>query len=421
MKDLNLFQGQLANNIFSMLTLRGLEYILAFLMVPYLLRTLGPTKFGAVAFMQGIIQYFNIFIDYGFNLTAPKCIAKSSAEKLPKMFSTFFLAKMGLCVMITLLSFIIYTILRKEFAIQIDYLLFLVTYISVIGNVLFPIWFFQGIQRMKYITILNMIGRFITMAGIFIFVCAPEDYVLAAFFQSCTPVFAGIGALFIIYKNYPTIWCMPSVYEIYNKYKEGCAIFLSMLAVNLYTSSNIIILGIMTNNTIVGYYSGASKLIDCIRRLIDAVNQAVYPYICGILKKDYVQAMLFLKKILKKFFYLGIVIAIIILFGSKYIISIILGANYMQSVVIFRTMAFIPCVVAISTVFGGLTMLPLEMQNEYSYTLVGSAVLSLILVVPLTFYYGPVGTAMTSMVTESFIMIVMGAILIRKHILINNS
>ena len=71
----------LVENIFSMVTLRGLEYLLSFLLVPYLLRVLGPTNFGAVAFMQGVVVYFNLFIDYGFNLTAPRALQDVQKRK----------------------------------------------------------------------------------------------------------------------------------------------------------------------------------------------------------------------------------------------------------------------------------------------------------------------------------------------------
>lgn len=417
MKNFTWTHSQLISNICSMITLRGLEYILGFLMFPYLLRVLGPTSFGSIVFVQSVIQYFNIVIDYGFNITAPKCIAKSSFDDLAINFSTFFVAKIILWIIVTLLSVVFYSILKKIFFIQLDYKLFAVTYISVIGNVIFPIWFFQGIQKMKYIAILNIIGRVFGVIGIFIFVHTEKDYIIAALFLSCTPLLSGLGALYIISKNYSTLWCRPSIGELYARYKEGGYIFLSTLASNLYTNGNIIILGTITNSTIVGYYSGASKLIDCIRSLISAISQAIYPYICNLVQINYQQAILFLKKLLRKTFYMGIIIALIILFGSQYIIPIILGSSYTDSIVIFKAMAFIPCVVAVSTVFGGLTMLPLEMQSTYSYILIGAAILSLALAVPMTIYYGAIGTAMTVMITESVIMFSMGIIILEKHIL----
>ena len=57
----------LIENIFSLLTLRALEYVLAFILVPYLIRVLGPLHFGMIAFMQGIMEYFRIFVDYGYS------------------------------------------------------------------------------------------------------------------------------------------------------------------------------------------------------------------------------------------------------------------------------------------------------------------------------------------------------------------
>ena len=56
----------LIENIFSLLTLRALEYVLAFILVPYLIRVLGPLHFGMIAFMQGIMEYFRIFVDFGY-------------------------------------------------------------------------------------------------------------------------------------------------------------------------------------------------------------------------------------------------------------------------------------------------------------------------------------------------------------------
>ena len=74
--------ANLYNNIFSMVTLRALEYILAFILVPYLLRVLGPSNFGAVVFMQGLMGYLVLVVNYGFNLTAPRALARADEEDL---------------------------------------------------------------------------------------------------------------------------------------------------------------------------------------------------------------------------------------------------------------------------------------------------------------------------------------------------
>ena len=65
----------LLKNIFSMVSLKGLEYLLALAILPYLVRVLGVEKYGTIVFMQSIIQYFVIIIDYGFNIITPRRIA----------------------------------------------------------------------------------------------------------------------------------------------------------------------------------------------------------------------------------------------------------------------------------------------------------------------------------------------------------
>ena len=95
----------LIENIFSLLTLRALEYVLAFILVPYLIRVLGPLHFGMIAFMQGIMEYFRIFVDFGYSLTAPKAIAQAEEQKIGVLFAKYFYGKVCILIFVTLVFF----------------------------------------------------------------------------------------------------------------------------------------------------------------------------------------------------------------------------------------------------------------------------------------------------------------------------
>lgn len=102
---MNRLSGRLIENIFSMVTLRALEYILAFILVPYLLRVLGPSNFGAVVFMQGLMGYLVLVVNYGFNLTAPRALVRADEEDISFVFSVYMWARILLWISVTSVFF----------------------------------------------------------------------------------------------------------------------------------------------------------------------------------------------------------------------------------------------------------------------------------------------------------------------------
>lgn len=408
----------LLENIFSMVTLRAMEYILSFLLVPYLLKILGPSQYGAIAFMQGIIGYFILVINYGFNMTAPRDIACSSEKEWPKLFSAYFWSMILLWIGSSIVFGFGYFFCSKFLSVVLDVRLFFAVYTSVIGFVIFPIWFFQGIQQMRYITILNLTSRLATIVLLFLLVKSPDDYIVAAFLQSCTPMLAGIISWLILYKIMPGLLQKPNRNETVRVFKEGWQIFISTLAINLYTTSDLVILGTLTNNTIVGYYSGADKLINCIKRGVSAVNDAVYPYISHLMKESTSKAFELLKKQFLAYMVCGLLGSLLIVIFSPRFIPWLLGAKYIPAIKPLQIMGFVPMIVALSNVLGYETMLPLGMEKDFSKVLIGASVLNLLIIVPFIYWKQAIGVAIAMLITETFITLTMGYVLWKKRTVI---
>lgn len=402
-------------NILALTTIKGLQYLLAFITFPYLTRVLQVEMFGAVVFAQGVINYFTLFTDYGFNLLGPKEIAQNDDFiKRGKVFANIFFAKILLLAIATIIFAISVLVLTKYFSA--DVWLYAVVYITVIGNVIFPVWFFQGVQQMRYITIVNIIARLFSIAGIFYFVKEPQDYLLAALFQAIVPFIAGICSWIILIKNFPEVLCLPNLKDIKNTLIDGWSIFISTVAINLYTASNIVFLGIFTNPVTVGYFSGAQKIIDNVKQLLGPISQAIYPHISKLVKESPQNVKPFLRKVILVLGGGNLLLSIFIFIFAKPIVDILLGSGYEESVILIRIMAFLPFIIALSNVFGIQIMLPFGMQSTFSTILICAAVLNTCMVIPLILLYQDIGVSVSIVVTESFVTVVMFYVLKKNKI-----
>lgn len=406
---------RLIENIISLFTIKGLEYILAFITFPYLVRVLQVENFGAVVFVQGIIQYFVLFTDYGFNLLGPKEIAQhDSIKERGKIFASIFCAKLILLLISTIVF--ICMLIGVKYINDIDITLYSVVYLMVIGNVIFPIWFFQGIQQMRYITIVNIIGRFLSVVCIFYFVKAPSDYILAGLFQAIVPLIAGTCSWIILWKKYREVFILPKFQSVKQVFIDAWEIFTSTIAINLYTASNIVFLGLLTNNTIVGYFSGAQKIIQNINQLISPVTQAIYPYVSKIASNSKNDALKFLRKIV---FILGggnFIGSVLIFIFAEWIVDVLLGAGYEQSVLLLRILAFLPFIISLSNIFGIQTMLVFGMKKQFNKVLLSAAIVNTVIVLPMIYFYQAIGVSISMTITEIFVTLSMYIVLKNNNI-----
>lgn len=396
----------------SLFTLKGAEYIISFITLPYLLRVLGPEKFGAIAFAQTIITYGNLLVDYGFNLTAPRDIAKCDKDDVPRDFAAFYGAKLVLLFPILMIGGLLMALFRDH----LDIALMICVLPSLIGNVIFPVWYFQGIQEMRFITVFNLIARTASVIAIFAFVNQQADYRLAAFLQSITPVIAGVISLMVLYRKKPEIFLLPAWQDIKAKFKEGWDIFISTVFISLYTNSNVFILGIMTNDTIVGYYSAANKLIAAVNGLMGPISSAIFPHIAALYKESREKAIAFLHKTVRYIGGLSFLASLGTFILAEPIVHIIMGDSYEESILILRILSFFPFVVALSNIFGVQTMVTFGMQNVFSRILMFSALFNFILIFPLIYFWQGIGLSITVMIVESFVTITMYLVLQKNGI-----
>jgi len=276
----------LIQNFISLFILQGLNYILPLITVPYLVRVLGPEKYGITIFAAAFMIYFQIFTDYGFNLTATRNISlnKSDKNKVGEIFSSVMTIKAVLCA----LSFFVMIILVFSISkFRIDYQVYMFAFIMVVGNALFPVWLFQGMEQMKYITYVNIIVKSVFTIIIFVIVRNPDDYMKLVILNSSSAMVVGIVSLILAIKKYKIKFFIPPINAILKELKEGWHIFVTSMLSTTLTTSGIFILGLFGSKEIVGYYGAVDKLVKAFIGLFTPITQAIFPHINTKFKISY--------------------------------------------------------------------------------------------------------------------------------------
>jgi PST family polysaccharide transporter len=395
-------QRRLFSNFFSLTVLQGLNIVLPLLTMPYLVNTLGADRFGLLAFATALITYFSILTNYGFHITATRevSIHRHDAVKLSEIFSTVIWIKLLLLLAsggLLLLGMLLSNAIRAEAVV------YFLTFGLLIGQVLFPVWFFQGVEQMKYITYLSLISKVAYTLTIFLLVNQPGDYWRVPLLVTLEGLFLGIAALLLIKYKFGIALSWPVRSQIRYYLKDGWHIFLSNLAVSMYTNTTVVLLGAFTNHVLVSHYSVADKLIGALKQLMGPLSQSLYPFLSQQAATAKQTVLDTLRKLAIYLTGAGLLATAAVWIYAETLLQLVFGAEGLPAVPIFRILLIIPVLNLLDTLFGTLLMLVFKRNKAFSYIMLSAGLLNLLLAVILIPGQGSAGAAYALLLTELYI------------------
>lgn len=406
---------RLAGNLVSLYLLQGLNYVIPIVVLPYLVRVLGMERYGLIAFAQSFAQYFTVLTDYGFNFSATRSIAQRRDDQhaVSRIFCSVFLIKLILmCVGAALLAVIVLLIPRFHQSST----FFFVAYLAVIGNVFFPVWYFQGIEKMKHITVIMGCARLLGMIALFVFVRHPHDALLALAIQSLALVVGGIAGIFIAFRRFHVRLVQPTVADLRAAFSDGLHLFISTAAITLYTNTNIFLVGLLAGNLEAGYFSAADKLVRAAQGLLNPVTQAVFPHMTNLAAQSRAIALRLAQRILRWTGSIAFLASLFIFVLAHPIVNICFGLAANGSIPVLRWLAALPFLVAISNVLGVQTMITFGLDKQFSRVLISAGVVNVVLGLLLVHLFAAQGAAASVLCTECFVTVSMIVVLDRHDI-----
>jgi len=330
---------------FSYLSLiQIVNLIIPLVTYPYIIRVVGADKFGLIVYSQAIIGYFAILVNFGFNITATKEVSyyRNNKKKLSQIVSSVFQLKLILfliAVLVLILSFLLFTEITNNI------LLYTLTMWLCLNEFIFPIWYFQGIEMMRYITILSLISKVVVLIFTFLLVREENDYLYVPALNVLGVVIVGIYSYFIIKRHGIKLRIQPKLRLIYFL-RKSYIMAIANASNTIKSNFNLIAIKIFFSYSIVAYYDLAFRVVNIIISFSDIYNQSIFPRMS--LNKD----KQFLKSSAKVLGIISIVLLIVFQFTAGDIVLILGGSNMSPAVMILRILLLYAPFYAFGTLYG---------------------------------------------------------------------
>lgn len=345
---------------FSYLTILQLFSLLfPFITYPYVIRIVGLEKYGVIVFAASIVTYISLFINFGFNITATRDVAFNINEKkkVSEIVSSIYINKFLIWLFGLLIyqSIIYYLPLSKN-----DYIIYLLSYFLTFNELLFPSWFFQAIERMRYITIINISVRLIFVLAIFVFIKRQDDYIFIPLLNSIGALLGGVIGSILVFKKEKVKFELQTPSTLIAYFKTASPVFISSLSVQVYLYINKIIVGAWLGMSQVAIYDLGEKIAGLLRIPIGIISQATFPKISREKNIGYINRVMWLCTLLTIFIYLVLFVL------AKYIVLFFLGNEIYEAVLVIRILSLSAIFASMNVYLGGNRMIPLGYEFLYS-------------------------------------------------------
>ena len=392
-------------NSLYLFSVQGVNYLLTFLTIPYLVRIIGIDNFGVIAFATSIMAYFILIIDYGFNLSATRQISINASDVISqnKIYTSITFIKLILSIVCLSIIILLICSFDKFYEYKVIYIY---ATICAMCQVLYTNWLYQGHEDMKFMSVINILSRILYVIAIFCLIKTKDDFVYILLINAISLMVFGIISQIIIRKKYNIKFVNCNIKDIRKQLTEGWYVFYSSVSSSLYTTSATFILGMNSSYTTVGYFSAADKIIQATKGIYFPISQAFYPFFSRAFIENPDQAIKYYKINVLFSATLMFSISVLIFIFSKNIVGLIYGNDFNETVHILQIMAFIPVVVTISNVFGVQGLLASGNKKIFSKIIGFASVFGVTSIIILSYFFSGYGTGIAVAITETIISII---------------
>jgi PST family polysaccharide transporter len=391
-------------NAATLMTGQIVGLVVPLLTIPYLARVLGPDQWGPVLTAQAFGYWLLLLFEFGFDLSGTRAVARARVppDEIGGIVHGVQSAKL---LLIGFTSPIVVAVVAVLPAVRANMGLFVFAFLFAVLRGLSPLWFFQGIERMKAAVAVDSITRAIAALAVFVLVRGPDDGVWVLVAQAALSGLALVILSAWLYGRVP--FRSPNARAGAAMLRETYNIFACRAWISLYIQGNTLILSAMKGATIVAFFGGAEKIVRGAINLIAPITGAYMPRVSYLHASDRDAADRMIRQLLIGMGAFGLLMSIAALAGAPMLVPLFLGPEYQQSIPVVRVLSGLPILSAINTVLGLYWALPFGYERVFLVSIGAAAVTDVALAIALVPRFGAMGMAVAPVAAEVVVLVIL--------------
>lgn len=368
------------------------SYVFPLITMPYLARVIGAEGFGKIAFAAAIMVWFQTIADWGFNYTATRDVAKNrdDKEKVSEIFSNVLWARILLMLVSFCLLCVCVLIIPK---LRENADVIMISFLMIPGHIMFPDWFFQAMERMKYITILNIVSKTLFTVAIFLFIKERQDYILQPLFTSLGFVISGIIAMYYILIKWKIRLRISSFKTVLRTIKSSTDVFINNIVPNFYNAFTSILLGFIGGDVANGLLDAGKKFVYVAESLLSVLSRTFFPFLARKGEKHSLYAKINLT--------ISILIATCLFIFAPLIIRCFFSSEFENSIVVLRIVSVSIVSLSLKNIYAFNYMILRGYEKQSRNIMIICSFIGFLLAFPLVYRYSYIGASIVYVVTLS--------------------
>lgn len=336
---------------------------------------------GKMGFGFALALFLILIVDYGFDIKGTKQASESrdNLVELQKLLNLIIASKVVLFLIALIIG--LFLIFCVPFFYH-EKKLFLLSLTIVFAQIFNPLWFLQGIENFKLVSVLNIGSKILYVLLVFFLVTQKEDYIFVNLFLGISALLFNVLGLCIIKIKYKLQICLPFFHEIITVIKNDFSFCVSQLFLSARQLSPLVLTGFFIGYTIAGQYKIIEQVITLFRTFIQVFLKFFYPSVCFKYKQSKTEGIAFWKKYATFVFVFVFVMLLIIFIFSEDVLRFfhLSEVLILQLSLIFKISLIVSMLMSISLPLEQLMFVTNKNKNYIIITIIATIVnISLIL------------------------------------------